>query len=152
MGSLHCLSCTSVTDRASPIKHNSVSLLLSSQTNGSSSDKQRGMASVHLYSKQSVSDLVLLSTIDEDSILVALKSRHAGNDIYTYIGNVLLSLNPFKSLNIFGDAYISKYRGRYEYSALLMYSLTSISATCMSILLIFMRSRRIALQLYEVAE
>eukprot|EP00474_Spongospora_subterranea_P009779 CRZ10237.1 hypothetical protein [Spongospora subterranea] len=68
-----------------------------------------------LYSKQSISDLVLLSKIDESSILATLKARHAINDIYTYIGNVLLSVNPFKSLNIYGDAYISKYRGRYMY-------------------------------------
>ncbi|CEP03515.1 IQ calmodulin-binding motif [Plasmodiophora brassicae] len=73
------------------------------------------VTSSHLYSKQAVSDLVLLTTIDENNILSTLKSRHASNEIYTYIGSVLLSVNPFKQLSLYGDAYISKYRGRYMY-------------------------------------
>lgn len=69
-----------------------------------------------LYSKDGVGDLVLLETIDEASILNTLKRRYAKDLIYTAIGNVLLSVNPFKEISgLYSEAQIAQYRGRYIY-------------------------------------
>lgn len=69
-----------------------------------------------LYSKDAVGDLVLLETIDEQNILTTLKKRHARDLIYTHIGNVLLSVNPFKDIGgLYSESQIAAYRGRYIY-------------------------------------
>lgn len=69
-----------------------------------------------LYSKDAVGDLVLLETIDEANILSTLKRRHQKDLIYTHIGNVLLSVNPFKEINgLYSEHQIETYRGRYIY-------------------------------------
>ncbi len=45
-----------------------------------------------------VDDLVLLSDVSESSINANLKKRYAKDLIYTYIGPVLISVNPFKNI------------------------------------------------------
>lgn len=63
-----------------------------------------------------VGDLVLLSKISEEEIVSTLERRFKGNDIYTYIGSVLLSVNPFKNISgLYGPQQIRQYRGRYLY-------------------------------------
>jgi len=69
-----------------------------------------------LYSKDAVGDLVLLDTIDEKNILQTLKRRHQQDLIYTYIGTVLISVNPFKEIRgLYSESAIGAYRGRYMY-------------------------------------
>lgn len=69
-----------------------------------------------LYSKDAVGDLVLLETIDEANILTTLKRRYAKDLIYTHIGSVLLSVNPFKEVaGLYSENQIAAYRGRYIY-------------------------------------
>eukprot|EP00457_Paulinella_chromatophora_P000941 gb/GEZN01000943.1/.p1 GENE.gb/GEZN01000943.1/~~gb/GEZN01000943.1/.p1 ORF type:complete len:1030 (+),score=139.44 gb/GEZN01000943.1/:99-3188(+) len=63
-----------------------------------------------------VGDLILMDEISEQSILGNLKKRLAQDIIYTYIGSVLISMNPFKSIaGLYSPLQISKYRGRYIY-------------------------------------
>lgn len=63
-----------------------------------------------------VGDLVLLSRISEEEIVATLERRFKSNDIYTYIGSVLLSVNPFKNISgLYGPQQIRQYRGRYLY-------------------------------------
>ncbi|RLN91221.1 hypothetical protein BBJ28_00017874 [Nothophytophthora sp. Chile5] len=50
-----------------------------------------------------VDDLVLLPSVSETSILENLKMRHAADVIYCYIGHVLVVVNPYKWLNIYGE-------------------------------------------------
>ncbi|RLN62196.1 hypothetical protein BBJ29_002345 [Phytophthora kernoviae] len=50
-----------------------------------------------------VDDLVLLPTVTETSILENLKIRHAADVIYSYIGHVLVVVNPYKWLDIYGE-------------------------------------------------
>jgi myosin-1 len=50
-----------------------------------------------------VDDLVLLSSVSEASILENLKMRHAADVIYAYIGHVLVVVNPYKWLDIYGE-------------------------------------------------
>lgn len=41
-----------------------------------------------------------------------LKKRFEGREIYTYIGHVLVSVNPFRDLGIYTDAVLDTYRGK----------------------------------------
>lgn len=45
-----------------------------------------------------VSDMTLLTTISNDSVNDNLQKRWTNAEIYTYIGSVLISVNPFKGL------------------------------------------------------
>ncbi|XP_013405480.1 uncharacterized protein LOC106170231 [Lingula anatina] len=50
-----------------------------------------------------VDDLSTLEEVTEDTILECLHSRYTHRDqIYTYIGDVLVAVNPFKDLKIYG--------------------------------------------------
>eukprot|EP01111_Echinosteliopsis_oligospora_P014912 TRINITY_DN5735_c1_g1_i3.p1 TRINITY_DN5735_c1_g1~~TRINITY_DN5735_c1_g1_i3.p1 ORF type:complete len:1071 (+),score=360.39 TRINITY_DN5735_c1_g1_i3:181-3393(+) len=62
--------------------------------------------------KAGVDDLVLLAKVTEDQILENLKVRYASDLIYTNIGPVLISVNPFKNLGISGEEYVEMYRGK----------------------------------------
>lgn len=65
---------------------------------------------VHTRDRVGVQDFVLLEDFQsEKKFNDNLKKRFKENVIYTYIGNVLVSVNPYKELGIYGDAYIEKY-------------------------------------------
>nr|XP_004650052.2 unconventional myosin-Ia [Jaculus jaculus] len=57
-----------------------------------------------------VEDLVLLEPLEEGSLLKNLKLRYENKEIYTYIGNVVISVNPYQQLPIYGPEFIAKYR------------------------------------------
>lgn len=61
--------------------------------------------------KEGVDDLVLLPKITEDQIVDNLKRRYGVDLIYTNIGPVLISVNPFRNLGISGEEYVEMYRG-----------------------------------------
>uniref|UniRef100_A0A8C7N2R0 Osteoclast-stimulating factor 1 n=1 Tax=Oncorhynchus kisutch TaxID=8019 RepID=A0A8C7N2R0_ONCKI len=66
--------------------------------------------------KQSgVDDMVLLSKISEDAIVENLKKRFMDDFIFTYIGSVLISVNPFKQMPYFTDREIELYQGAAQY-------------------------------------
>lgn len=63
-----------------------------------------------------VGDLVLLESIDEDAILQNLKKRLLAGDIYTYIGPVVISVNPYeRHEELYADHTIDMYYGRNMY-------------------------------------
>lgn len=59
-----------------------------------------------------VSDMTLLTTINDNSINDNLEKRWTVGEIYTYIGGVLISVNPFKDLGIYTDETLQKYKGK----------------------------------------
>ncbi|KAK3907005.1 P-loop containing nucleoside triphosphate hydrolase protein [Staphylotrichum tortipilum] len=59
-----------------------------------------------------VSDLTLLRTVSNEAINENLKKRFEGAEIYTYIGHVLVSVNPFRDLGIYTDQVLNGYRGK----------------------------------------
>ncbi|KAF8469743.1 P-loop containing nucleoside triphosphate hydrolase protein [Kalaharituber pfeilii] len=59
-----------------------------------------------------VSDLTLLSKISNEAINDNLKKRFDIGEIYTYIGHVLISVNPFRDLGIYTDAVLESYKGK----------------------------------------
>ncbi|KAJ6651635.1 hypothetical protein lerEdw1_020767 [Lerista edwardsae] len=66
--------------------------------------------------KQSgVDDMVLLSKISEEAIVDNLRKRFLDDYIFTYIGPVLISVNPFKQLPYFTDREIDMYQGAAQY-------------------------------------
>lgn len=65
--------------------------------------------------KSSVDDMVLLTKITEDAITDNLKKRLLEDKIYTYIGPVLVAVNPFKQLPYFGEKELEMYRGAATY-------------------------------------
>ncbi|XP_006805660.1 myosin IEb [Neolamprologus brichardi] len=62
-----------------------------------------------------VDDMVLLSKINEDAITDNLKKRYMDDYIFTYIGPVLISVNPFKQLPYFTEREVELYQGAAQY-------------------------------------
>ena len=58
-----------------------------------------------------VQDLVLLEKITEEAVLENLRKRFAKNAIYTYIGPVVISINPYQNVAIYSDDIVRKYNG-----------------------------------------
>lgn len=59
-----------------------------------------------------VSDLTLLSKISDDAINENLHKRFMNGTIYTYIGHVLISVNPFQDLGIYTQQTLNMYKGK----------------------------------------
>lgn len=59
-----------------------------------------------------VPDFVLLDNLTTDTFIENLQLRFQNNKIYTYIGEVLVSVNPYKNLDIYGQQHMAQYRGR----------------------------------------
>ncbi|KAN0021662.1 hypothetical protein ACTFIU_003806 [Dictyostelium citrinum] len=64
---------------------------------------------------EGVPDFVLLNQITENAFIENLTMRHKSDNIYTYIGDVVISTNPFKNVNIYKESDIKAYNGRYKY-------------------------------------
>ncbi|XP_059179629.1 myosin-IIIb-like [Physella acuta] len=54
-------------------------------------------------------NLALLEVLDEETIVNQLLNRYSQDEIYTYIGDILLAVNPFISLPIYSDEYVKMY-------------------------------------------
>ncbi|KAI4586622.1 hypothetical protein MJG53_004409 [Ovis ammon polii x Ovis aries] len=57
-----------------------------------------------------VEDLVLLEPLEQESLIRNLQLRYEKKEIYTYIGNVLVSVNPYQQLPIYDLEFVAKYR------------------------------------------
>jgi len=76
------------------------------------------MSSYHWQSnhkRSGVDDLVLLSQVSESAICENLKKRFMEDWIFTYIGPVLISVNPFKAMSYFTEKEIEMYQGAATY-------------------------------------
>ena len=48
--------------------------------------------------------MIMLDNVQENAVRDNLKKRYAKDEIYTYIGDVLISVNPFKNIsNMYSD-------------------------------------------------
>ncbi|OWZ14812.1 Myosin [Phytophthora megakarya] len=66
--------------------------------------------------EQDQRDLVALPHLHEASILNALRLRYERHAIYTHIGDILISINPFQNLpQLYGDEILASYA--YEHNA-----------------------------------
>lgn len=63
-------------------------------------------------------DFILLEDYESDSVFIDnLKKRFQANLIYTYIGQVLISVNPYRELPIYSETEIKEYRKRHFFEA-----------------------------------
>lgn len=49
-------------------------------------------------------------------ILYIYNFRYNGGKIYTYIGEVCVSINPYRNINIYDNEHINKYKGKKLYN------------------------------------
>ncbi|KAG9343032.1 hypothetical protein JZ751_015250 [Albula glossodonta] len=56
-------------------------------------------------------DMTQLEELHEGSVLVNLKRRFDRDLIYTYIGSILVSVNPYRMFNIYGTDMVLQYNG-----------------------------------------
>ncbi|XP_077010620.1 unconventional myosin-Ib isoform X4 [Tamandua tetradactyla] len=62
-----------------------------------------------------VGDMVLLEPLSEETFIDNLKKRFDHSEIYTYIGSVLISVNPYRPLPIYSPEKVEEYRNRNFY-------------------------------------
>eukprot|EP00058_Branchiostoma_floridae_P009760 XP_002595248.1 hypothetical protein BRAFLDRAFT_233021 [Branchiostoma floridae] len=74
-----------------------------------------GHTSNILESMVGVGDMVLLDPLTEEACINNIKRRFYAEDIYTYIGQVVVSVNPYKKVPLFSPSTIQTYRGRNLY-------------------------------------
>ncbi|NWS89653.1 MYO1A protein, partial [Toxostoma redivivum] len=58
---------------------------------------------------EAVADLVLLDPLTEESLVQTLQERFRRHDIYTYIGNVVISVNPYQALPLYTPEKVEEY-------------------------------------------
>lgn len=58
---------------------------------------------------ETIDDLTLLSHLNEPSILETVRKRYNYDKIYAKSGTILIAVNPFKELSIYGNGEIEKY-------------------------------------------
>uniref|UniRef100_A0A4W3IW94 non-specific serine/threonine protein kinase n=1 Tax=Callorhinchus milii TaxID=7868 RepID=A0A4W3IW94_CALMI len=56
-------------------------------------------------------DLVSLEFLDEETIIYHLQKRYSELQVYTYVGDILIALNPFQDLNIYSPEFSKLYHG-----------------------------------------
>lgn len=61
-------------------------------------------------------DSVLLEPLTEESFITNLQQRFKRDQIYSYIGNVLISVNPYKKLALYSADLVETYvkRGPFQ--------------------------------------
>lgn len=73
----------------------------------SAAQKQKPQRSKQM---QQVDNLAELGSLTEDIILSHLLERYLNNQIYTYIGDILIAVNPLQTLNLYGPEIAKKYK------------------------------------------
>eukprot|EP00050_Salpingoeca_kvevrii_P001275 m.166316 g.166316 ORF g.166316 m.166316 type:complete len:1002 (-) comp10335_c1_seq28:207-3212(-) len=64
--------------------------------------------------KGQADDLASLANLDEAILLEELRVRYTEDKIYTYVGDILVAVNPFKRLPIYGDGHAAKYHDKVK--------------------------------------
>ncbi|TPP63008.1 putative myosin XV [Fasciola gigantica] len=59
-----------------------------------------------------VENMILLSDLSPITILKNLRNRYTNSQIYTYIGNIVITVNPYKDLLIDGPEIMQQYFNR----------------------------------------
>ncbi|XP_019512178.1 PREDICTED: unconventional myosin-XV [Hipposideros armiger] len=64
------------------------------------------------HREDGVEDMTQLEDLQETTVLSNLKTRFERNLIYTYIGSILVSVNPYRMFGIYGPEQVQQYSGR----------------------------------------
>lgn len=57
-------------------------------------------------------DMIALNDLHDGSLLLNLFNRFKTDLIYTFIGNILVAVNPYKDLPIYGGETVQTYSGK----------------------------------------
>lgn len=61
--------------------------------------------------EEGLEDMIDLSDLNEQTILQNIKTRYGRDHIYTYIGSILVAVNPYRMFNIYGLDMVKHYEG-----------------------------------------
>lgn len=84
------------------------------------------------HSNPSLDNLIELDELIEPSILSQLRLRYTKDDIYTWIGSILVSINPYKSLPIYTIGVLQEFLSGTRKSQAHIYSLANMAYKAMS--------------------
>jgi myosin heavy subunit len=57
-----------------------------------------------------ISNLIELHHLTENAVLHVLRNRYREDHIYTFVSSILIAVNPFRDLPIYGTEWIERYR------------------------------------------
>ncbi|XP_072331950.1 myosin-IIIb isoform X6 [Scyliorhinus torazame] len=83
----------------------------SAKTSRQKKSRQRHMRASEGNSQKMTDDLVTLESLDEETIINCLQKRYSELQIYTYVGDILIALNPFQDLPIYTPEFSKLYHG-----------------------------------------
>ncbi|KAG9452756.1 hypothetical protein H6P81_005660 [Aristolochia fimbriata] len=63
---------------------------------------------------EGIDDLIQLSYLNEPSVLHNLQKRYSKDEVYTKAGPVLVAINPFKEVALYGNDYLAAYRQKHN--------------------------------------
>ncbi|XP_008935282.1 PREDICTED: myosin-IIIa [Merops nubicus] len=73
---------------------------------------KKGNYSKSLVSNQEeVDDLATLEVLDENTVTEQLQKGYTKDQIYTYVGDILIAVNPFRNIDIYSSQYSKLYIG-----------------------------------------
>ncbi|BFY98224.1 hypothetical protein BsWGS_01264 [Bradybaena similaris] len=73
------------------------------------------MAGIHEGPEYGIGDFVLLHELSLNAFMDNLKQRFEKGRIYTYIGEVVVSVNPYREVDIYNSTYVQQYKDREIY-------------------------------------
>ncbi|XP_076459661.1 unconventional myosin-XV-like isoform X2 [Babylonia areolata] len=62
--------------------------------------------------EEGVEDMIKLGDLNETTILQNLRVRYGRDHIYTYIGSILVAVNPYRMFNFYGLDMVQRYEGQ----------------------------------------
>ena len=69
---------------------------------------------VEPFSEQGVPDILQLNDFSEQSLLHTLRLRYSKDDFYTFVGPILISINPYKwSNDLYSQERVNSYIGQH---------------------------------------
>ncbi|XP_061442672.1 myosin-IIIa isoform X2 [Rhineura floridana] len=61
--------------------------------------------------QEDVDDLATLEVLDENTVTEQLQKSYARNQIYIYVGDILIAINPFRNLDLYATQHSKRYIG-----------------------------------------